>query len=216
MGPGAGHGGDGAGPGGDMMGIHFLFAHRDEIRRTVVQIPGGVRTTTEADDPAVVTQLQEHVRAMYARLEEGRPINTHDPLFAALFKNADKIDVADRTHRARVDGHRDLERRERDQADSAARRGGRPVHRQRHARNDAEPFAPRRTTHVPARDLQGLRQTFVSWLRSPRRAGARGRTACAIGARAARGGEGGTCDSCGLGLVDWMADLFKSRKDGRP
>jgi len=93
MGPGSGHGGDGSGHGADMMGIHFLFAHRDEIRRTVVQIPGGVRTTTEADDPAVTAQLQEHVRAMYARLKEGRPINTRDPLFAALFKNADKIDV---------------------------------------------------------------------------------------------------------------------------
>ena len=93
MGPGPGHGGDGAGHGADMMGIHFLFAHRDEIRRTVVQIPDGVRTTTEADDPAVTAQLQEHVRAMYARLKDGRPINTRDPLFAALFKNADKIDV---------------------------------------------------------------------------------------------------------------------------
>lgn len=94
MGPGAGHGGDGSGHGGDMAGIHFLFAHRDELRRTVVQVPGGVRTTSEADDPTVVTQLQEHVRAMYARLKDGRPINTHDPLFAALFKNADKIHVA--------------------------------------------------------------------------------------------------------------------------
>ena len=100
IGPGAGHGrempghgGDMSGPGGDMMGIHFLFAHRDEIRRTVVQIPNGVRTTTEADDPAVAAQLQEHVRAMYARLKDGRPINARDPLFAALFKNADKIDV---------------------------------------------------------------------------------------------------------------------------
>jgi hypothetical protein len=93
MGPGFGHGGDASGPGGDMTGIHFLFAHRDEIRRTVVQIPGGVRTTTEADDPAVTAQLQEHVRAMYARLKDGRPINARDPLFAALFKNADKIDV---------------------------------------------------------------------------------------------------------------------------
>lgn len=93
MGPGAGHRGDGPGHGADMMGIHFLFAHRDEIRRTVVQIPGGVRTTTEADDPAVAAQLQEHVRAMYARLKDGRPISARDPLFAALFKNADKIDV---------------------------------------------------------------------------------------------------------------------------
>ena len=93
MGPGSGHGGEGSGHGADMMGIHFLFAHRNELRRTVVQIPGGVRTTTEADDPAVAAQLQEHVRAMYARLKDGRPINTHDPLFASLFKNADKIDV---------------------------------------------------------------------------------------------------------------------------
>ena len=93
MGPGSGHGGDASGHGADMMGIHFLFAHRNEIRRTVVQIPGGVRTTTESDDPAVAAQLQEHVRAMYAHLKDGRPINTRDPLFAALFENADKIDV---------------------------------------------------------------------------------------------------------------------------
>ena len=93
MGPGSGHGGDASGHGADMMGIHFLFAHRNEIRRTVVRIPGGVRTTTESDDPAVAAQLQEHVRAMYARLKDGRPINTRDPLFAALFENADKIDV---------------------------------------------------------------------------------------------------------------------------
>lgn len=86
MGPGGGHG-------GDMMGIHALFAHRDQIRRTVTQIPGGVRTTTESDDPAVAAQLRDHVRAMYARLAEGRPINARDPLFAAIFENADKIRV---------------------------------------------------------------------------------------------------------------------------
>jgi hypothetical protein len=85
MGPGGGHGG------GDMRTIHALFAQRDQIRRTVTQIPGGVRTTTESDDPAVVQQLREHVQAMYARLEEGRPINARDPLFAALFEHADEI-----------------------------------------------------------------------------------------------------------------------------
>jgi hypothetical protein len=102
MGPGSGPGmgGPGAGPGmgpgghgGDMMSIHYLFAHRDQIHRAVTKISGGVRTTTESDDPDVVAQLREHVRAMYARLKDHRPINTHDPLFAALFKNADKIDV---------------------------------------------------------------------------------------------------------------------------
>ena len=92
MGPGGEPGmGPGSGHGPDMMEIHFLFAHRDEIRRTVAQVPGGVRTTTESDNANVAAQLRAHVRAMYARLKEDRPINTRDPLFAALFRNADKI-----------------------------------------------------------------------------------------------------------------------------
>jgi len=85
--------GMGAGHGGDMRGIHALFANRDQIHRTVTQIQGGVRTTTEAADPAVAAQLREHVQAMYARLQDGRPINARDPLFAAIFDNADKIRV---------------------------------------------------------------------------------------------------------------------------
>ena len=36
---------------------------------------------------------------------------------------------------------------------------------------------------------------------------------CACGTARAKAAA---CDSCALGLVDWMADLFKSRKDGRP
>lgn len=86
MGPGGGHG-------ADMMGIHSLFASRDQIRRTVTAIPGGVRATTESDNPGVVTQLREHVQSMYARLKDKRPINARDPLFAALFDSADKIHV---------------------------------------------------------------------------------------------------------------------------
>jgi hypothetical protein len=85
--------GQGRGHGADMMGIHFLFAHRDSIARMVTEIPGGVQTVTESDDPGVTAQVQEHVQAMYARLKEGRSINARDPLFSALFRNADKIDV---------------------------------------------------------------------------------------------------------------------------
>jgi hypothetical protein len=59
----------------------------------VTQIQGGVRTTTEADDPAVAAQLREHVQSMYARLKGGQPINARDPLFAAIFENANKIHV---------------------------------------------------------------------------------------------------------------------------
>jgi hypothetical protein len=94
MGPGGGRGmGPGGGQGADMMRIHSLFASRGQIRRTVTPIPGGVRATTESDDPAVVLQLREHVKSMYARLEQKRPIHTRDPLFAAIFDNADKIHV---------------------------------------------------------------------------------------------------------------------------
>lgn len=81
------------GHGEDMAAIHFLFANRAAITRTVTEIPGGVRTVTETDDPAVATQLRAHVEAMYARMKEGRPIHARDPLFAALFRNADRIDL---------------------------------------------------------------------------------------------------------------------------
>lgn len=94
-GPGLGQGrGHGSGHGGDMAGIHALFANRQGINRSVTEIPGGVRTLTETDDPAVTVQLREHVQAMYDRLKEGRPIHARDPLFAALFQNADKIDAS--------------------------------------------------------------------------------------------------------------------------
>src|SRR6266513_2843381 len=49
----------------DMSTYMDLFNHHSEIRRTVEQIPGGVRTTTESDDPALAAQLQTHVAAMY-------------------------------------------------------------------------------------------------------------------------------------------------------
>ena len=45
-GPGMGQGG---GHGADMMGIHFLFAHRDSIARTVTEIPGGVQGSCRGD-----------------------------------------------------------------------------------------------------------------------------------------------------------------------
>ena len=81
----------GAGHHQDMQGIHALFAHRSEIRRTVTEVAGGVETVTESDNPAVAVRIQEHVASMYRRLEERRPIHARDPLFAELFRNAHKI-----------------------------------------------------------------------------------------------------------------------------
>jgi hypothetical protein len=94
MGRGMGHDGKAGGSAGaDMQGIHFLFAHRDSITRTVKEVPGGVQTVTESDDAEVAPQLHAHVQAMYARLKDGAPIHARDPLFAELFRNADRIDA---------------------------------------------------------------------------------------------------------------------------
>jgi len=93
MGMGMGRGGPrGGGPGdADHMGFHYLLAHREQIRRTVTQRPDGVATVTESDDPAVADGIRTHVRAMKARLEDGRPIHARDPLFAAVFQHAHAI-----------------------------------------------------------------------------------------------------------------------------
>src|SRR5258708_33764837 len=42
----------------DMSTYMELFSRHAELRRTVQLIPGGVRTVTEADDPALAAQLQ--------------------------------------------------------------------------------------------------------------------------------------------------------------
>jgi len=77
----------------DMALFHFLLDHREEIRRSVEELPEGVETLTESDDPEVAGKIREHVRSMYGRLEEGRPIHGRDPLFAEIFRYADKIEM---------------------------------------------------------------------------------------------------------------------------
>jgi hypothetical protein len=77
----------------DMVLFHFLLDHRDEIRRSVQELPDGVETLTESEDPEIAGKLREHVRSMYGRLEEGRPIHARDPLFAEIFRHADKIEM---------------------------------------------------------------------------------------------------------------------------
>jgi len=49
-----------------------LFSRHAELGRTVQLVPGGVRTVTEAADPALTAHLQEHVAGMYAHLDQGR------------------------------------------------------------------------------------------------------------------------------------------------
>jgi hypothetical protein len=77
----------------DMQLFHQLFQHRTEINRQVVTREDGIETVTESKNPEVTRLLQTHVAAMLARVREGRPIHQGDPLFAELFKNADRIEA---------------------------------------------------------------------------------------------------------------------------
>jgi hypothetical protein len=77
----------------DMQVFHKLFDHRTEIKRQVRLLQDGVETVTESTKPEVTQLLQTHVAAMLARVQEGRPTHQRDPLFAELFKNADRIEA---------------------------------------------------------------------------------------------------------------------------
>ncbi len=100
-GPGRGYGWrggrGGGGPGGDPEFVkdrdmfHYLLDHREAIQRKVTKIAEGVETVTESDDPEVAATIQRHVESMHQRLQGGQPIHMRDPLFAAVFANAQKI-----------------------------------------------------------------------------------------------------------------------------
>ena len=72
----------------DMQLYMEMFARHHEIRRTVEEIPGGVRTTTESDSPDLAAQLQSHVSSMYSRLEQGAEIMCMSATLPTLFRNA--------------------------------------------------------------------------------------------------------------------------------
>jgi hypothetical protein len=77
----------------DMQLFHQLFEHRTEIDRKVITRHDGIETVTESKDLEVTRLLQAHVASMLARVKEARPIHRRDPLFAELFRYADRIEA---------------------------------------------------------------------------------------------------------------------------
>lgn len=73
--------------------IRGLFFNHDRIKRTVTNLPDGIRTVTESDDPQVAATIKKHVADMGQRVEEGRdpglPIET--PALHSIFQYKDKI-----------------------------------------------------------------------------------------------------------------------------
>jgi hypothetical protein len=97
---GMGHGMMGTGPNAatmaEMRGIHDLFANNDRIRRTVTNLPDGIRTVTESDDPRLAETIKTHVADMGKRVREGRDpgLPIESPALRAIFQNKDKIKTA--------------------------------------------------------------------------------------------------------------------------
>ncbi len=73
--------------------IHELFVNHDRIKRTVTNLPNGIRTTTESDDPRIAQLIKDHVASMGKRVatgdDPGLPIES-DALHS-IFRNYDKV-----------------------------------------------------------------------------------------------------------------------------
>tara|TARA_E500000305_G_scaffold111420_5_gene124154 strand:- start:124128 stop:125165 length:1038 start_codon:yes stop_codon:yes gene_type:complete len=90
-GPGRGKGGHGQGHDRDHVDFRYLLTNHQKIKRNVRELPNGVQTLTESDDPQVAAKIREHVYWMKERIEKKQPIRMRDPLFAELFKHAAQI-----------------------------------------------------------------------------------------------------------------------------
>src|SRR5271155_3508559 len=83
--------------GGGMMGASpadmslymEMFNRHSEITRTVEEIPGGIRTTTQSNSPDLVAQLQAHVSSMYSHVDRGAEVMCMSASLPTLFMNSD-------------------------------------------------------------------------------------------------------------------------------
>ena len=73
-----------------MRVVQQLFAYHEQIRRSVEEIPGGVKTLTESDNPDVASLIQQHVASMHQRLNDGRWFAMMSRTLPILFQNDDR------------------------------------------------------------------------------------------------------------------------------
>lgn len=83
---------EGPGMGGvsstDMNRYMNMFMRHGELRRSVEEIPGGVRTSTESDSPELVAELRAHVSSMYSHLDQHAEVSCMSPTLPTLFRRA--------------------------------------------------------------------------------------------------------------------------------
>ena len=80
-----------AGSAADMGLVHDLVMNNTRIKRTVTNLPNGIKTVTESDDPPVAQAIKAHVASMSQRLKDGREFNIFSTTLPVLFENRDKI-----------------------------------------------------------------------------------------------------------------------------
>ena len=75
----------------DMQLVHAMIHNHDKIKRTATNLPNGIRTVTESDDPQIAQTIKAHVASMERRLNEGRVFNLFSPTLPDLFEKKDAI-----------------------------------------------------------------------------------------------------------------------------
>lgn len=85
--------GHGSATASEHQDISTMLFNNDRIRRTVTNLPDGIRTVTESDDPKMAEVLKRHVTEMGKRVEEGRDpgLPIESPALHAIFRDRDKI-----------------------------------------------------------------------------------------------------------------------------
>lgn len=73
--------------------LHDMFMNHDRIKRTVTNLPDGIRTVTESDDPELAAVIASHVAGMIERVKAGRDpkLPIQSPTLETIFRNRDKI-----------------------------------------------------------------------------------------------------------------------------
>lgn len=73
--------------------IHEMLINHDQIKRIVTNLPNGIRTVTESDDPEIAATIANHVAGMGERVKEGRDpdLPIQSPTLKLIFRDKDKI-----------------------------------------------------------------------------------------------------------------------------
>jgi hypothetical protein len=79
----------------EMNEIHGMLTDHDQIKRTVTNLPNGIRTVTESDDPQMAATIASHVAGMGERVKAGRDpdLPIQSPTLKIIFRNRDKINT---------------------------------------------------------------------------------------------------------------------------